>query len=314
MNKETKKESAPVMGSTPLTQFYDDLKSGIKEEHHHDHHMHHVGAPGQMFNPGADAWRTKASREAECLKDKCYRHFIVDIYCKISPLDQDYVDGHHGQMCSDVDSMLAGKNMTPTQYLTSCYEATRAPFLEWLLRAGTNASKRYMEEANEELKDAQEKGVDLPDPKPASVEDEDVKEQLVDVKADTEYETFVDKLKQKTVNKIVSDVSKIIADKKEEQGMTFDTKSPAEREEAMESTVSVALNYIQSKVFTESGTLSEQAQDEMMGLAIREATLNQLDVAFGLPHSDYRNYASRIRFGKGYVVTESAANIIRGEA
>lgn len=315
MSKEIKKESAPIEGVSPLTQFYDDLKAGIAKEHHHHHGgmMHHVGGPGDMFNPGATVWRNKAAKEAECLKDKCYKHFLVDIYCKISPLDADYVDGHHGQMCGDVDSMLAGKDMTATQYLTSCYEATHAPFIAWLLRAGENAAKQYMEDADAELKDAQEKGIDLPDPKPAAVEDEDVKEQLVDVKSDTEYDTFVDKLKQKTVNKIVADVSKIISDKKEEKGMTFDTKSTDEMG-AMESTVSVALDYIQSKVFTEAGNVTDDQAEEVMGMAIREATLNQLDVAFGLPHTSFREYATRIRLGHGYIVTESAAAMIRGEA
>ena len=261
--KSLKKESGPS-DSSSLTQFYDDLKAGVETEHHHDHHhggpmMIHVGGPGDGFNPGAAMWRNKAAKEADCLRDKCYKHLILDVYCKILPLDDDYVAGHHGQMSSDVDAMLAGKGITPTQYLTSCYEATKSPFVNWLLRSGNHAAQQYMEDAEAELKDGQEKGIDLPEPKPASVEDEDVKQQLVDVKSDTEYETFIDKLKQKTVDKIVDDVSKIIADKKEEQGMTFDIKSQSEQpqapavpgtpglpgeDQAMESGISSVLDYM----------------------------------------------------------------------
>ena len=73
-----------------------------------------------------------------------------------------------------------------------------------------------MEEAKEELKDAQENGEDVVAPTTPDPEtDDEIQNQLVDIKDDTEYDSFVDTLKKKTIDKIVSDVTKIINDKKE---------------------------------------------------------------------------------------------------
>ena len=66
-----------------------------------------------------------------------------------------------------------------------------------------------MEEQEEILKDAQEKDINVPDPKEPTTDDEDIENSLVDIKQDTEYEDFVDQLKKKTVDKIVNDISKI---------------------------------------------------------------------------------------------------------
>ncbi|MCM1232972.1 MAG: hypothetical protein NC489_22835, partial [Ruminococcus flavefaciens] len=212
----------------------------------------------------------------------------------------------HGQMVGDVDAMLANKGCTASQYLTSAYESTHAPLLEFVLRATNKIGDLYMEAANDKLKDAQEKDIELPPPEAPSVEDEDISSQLVDVKKDTEYENFIDKLKEKTVNKIVSDVSKIIAGKKEEKDMTFST-TPSDQEAATESTVAVGLNYIMKK-FMESHTdaIDESVQDNLMGLAIREATLNQMDTVFKIPGTTFREFATRIRMGHGALITESA--------
>ena len=49
----------------------------------------------------------------------------------------------------------------------------------------------------------------------------------------------------------------------------------------------------------------------MIGMVIREATLNQIDRAFGLPYTSDRDLANRVRFGGGYVITESAINEIK---
>jgi hypothetical protein len=209
-------------------------------------------------------------------------------------------------MQQDVDSMLAAKGMSGTQYLTSCYEATHAPLLDYLLRAGDGIARSYMMEADETLKDAQQNEISIPDPKTPDADDEEVKGQLVDVTKDTEYENFIDKLKEKTVNKIVADVTKIINSKKEDSEMKFDPKPIADQEATTESTVSAGLNYLQAKLFKENVDTTEEMQDEMMGMAIREATLNQLDVCFAQPYCDYRNFKSRLHFDKGYVITESA--------
>lgn len=301
------------MDNNTLTQFYDQLKSNLDQDNqvaspvmHKMHHMHgHEG-----HSPEAMIWRNKAAHNAECLKDDCRKHILVDIYCKIIPLDDDYVCGHHGQMKADVDQMLQNKDMTASQYLTSCYEATKAPMLEFILRSTDTIGKEYMKEADETLKDAEDNEVSIPDPKAPSTEDEEVVDQLVDVKNDTEYETFIDKLKQKTINKIVNDVSKIISDKKEEKNMTFSTPAT---ESADESFVSAGVDYLQKHLYTENGSFTPEQTEEMIGMAIREATLNQFDVVFNQPGNTFKEYASRIRYGKGVIINESAVQYFKEE-
>lgn len=294
---------------TGLTQFYDNLKGDLdKGSSPVGPQMMRVSpgmGHGMRNHPGAFAWSQMASKHCDHLKDDCRKHILLDIYCKILPLDDDYKCGHHGQMVGDVDAMLANKGCTATQYLTSAYESTHAPLLEFILRSTDKIGALYMEAANEKLKDAQEKDIELPPPEAPSIEDEDVASQLVDVKKDTEYENFIDKLREKTVNKIVSDVSKIIAGKKEEKEMTFST-SPADQEAATESAVSVGVNYIQKRLLQGNVEhLTEAAQDNVIGMAIREATLNEMDTVFDLPGTTFREFANRIRMGRGTIITES---------
>lgn len=293
------------MDGDMLTKFYDNLKSKLEEETPADNTIRVGGAPlnGTMEHPGVIKWRRKAANEAEKLKDTCRKHIILDIYCNILPLDQDYISGNKCQMKLDIDNMLNQRNMTPTQYLTSCFEATHAPLLEFILRSTDNIGKQFMEEANETLKDAQENDISVPEPT-APVEEDEIEGQLVDVKNDTEYSTFIDKLKQKTIDKIVDDVSKIINNKKEEKEMTFDTTP--EDEAVAESTVGVCMDYIENKLMTENVEVDSNIQEEIIGMAIRESTMNQIDIAFNLPNSSFRNFASRIRLGKGAVLNESA--------
>ena len=301
------------MNETSLTKFYDELKQKLNNDETPATNVMNVkmGPGGFNNSPNAMAWRNKAVHCCDNLKDKCCKHLLLDIYCKILPLDKEFVDGHHGMMCHDVDAMLANKGMSATQYLTSCYESTNAPLLEFMLRSVNNIGKLYMEEADETLKDAQETGEAIPEPEEPKVEDEKIGNQLVDVTSDTEYENFVDTLKKKTIDKIVADVSKIINDKKEENDMTFDTTPVADAEEKMESTTSIALNYIQQKLMKENKEITPDMQNDIMAMAIREATLNQLDVVFKQPAGVFREYASRIHFGKGILINESAINYFK---
>lgn len=298
------------MDGEMLTKFYDDLKSKLEEDNNSTPNTIKVsGGPlkGTMEHPGVVKWRAKAAREAEKLKDTYRKHIIIDIYSNILPLDKDYIDGHKCQMKSDIDNMLDKKDMTPTQYLTSCFESTNAPLLEFILRSTNNIGKQFMEEADETLKDAQENDISVPEPT-APVEDDEIEGQLVDVKNDTEYSTFIDKLKQKTIDKIVDDVSKIINNKKEEKDMTFDT-TPEDGAVA-ESTVGVCMDYIEKKLITENVEINPELQEEIIGMAIRESTMNQIDLAFGLPNSSFKNFATRIRFGKGVILNESVVTYL----
>ena len=125
---------------TNLTKFYDDLKQKLNnDEGPVTNNMVNVkmGNGGLDSSPNAMAWRNKAVQCCNNLKDKCHKHLLLDIYCKILPLDSDFIDGHYGMMKQDIDSMLTNKGMTATQYMTSCYESTNAPLL---FKAANNAN------------------------------------------------------------------------------------------------------------------------------------------------------------------------------
>ena len=299
---------------TNLTQFYDQLKQKLNnDETPNTPSVMKVTMNPGGFNasPNAMAWRNKAVNHCNHLKDDCHKHLLLDIYCKILPLDQEFIDGNRGMMKQDIDSMLANKGMTATQYMTSCYESTKAPLLEFLLRSVNNIGKLYMEEADQTLKNAQENDEAIPEPETPSTEDDNVQSQLIEVESDTEYDNFIDILKQRTIDKIINDVTNIINNKKEEKDMTFDTTPVADLEEQMESTTSIALNYIQQKLMKEQTNITPEMQDELIAMAIRESTLNQLDIVFKQPAGQFREYASRIRHGKGVLINESAVNYFK---
>jgi hypothetical protein len=144
-----------------LTDFYDKLKSGISQNKPVvNPNLMNVATNGNLqSSPGAVAWNNQAVRERDKLKEGCCKRILLDIYCKILPLDQDYIDGNQGKMKSDVDSFLANKNMTASQYLTSGYDKTNAPLLEFLLRSTDLIGEEFMKEAKETLNDAQENDV-----------------------------------------------------------------------------------------------------------------------------------------------------------
>ena len=274
-----------------------------------------VSTPGNLQTaPGASAWRNQAAQERDKLKEGCSKKILLDIYCKILPLDSDYIDGNQGQMSSDVDSFLANKKSTAVQYLKSAYEKTNAPLLEFVIRSIDTIGVQFMKEANETLKDAQENNVRIPAPE-SDVNNQETENQLVDITKDTEYGGsggFIEKLKEKTVNKIVADVSKIIADKKEENEMTFNPK-PSDGA-VTESTVSVGIDYINQKLWKENVQMPAAMQEEMIGLAIRESTLNQLDLVFDQPYGEFKQFASRMRYGKGVLINESAVTYFKEAA
>lgn len=294
-----------------LTDFYDKLKTDLsKDRPNVNANLMSVGSPnGLQLSPGATAWRNQAVKERDKLKEGCCKRILLDIYCKILPLDQEYIDGNQGQMKSDIDSFLTNKNMTAAQYLTSGYEKTNAPLLEFLIRSTDMIGSQFMKEADETLKDAQKNDIKIPPPE-SDINNKEIQNQLVDMDKDMEYKRFMELLKQKTINKIVADVSKVIEDKQEEKEMTFDPKPDA----VTESTVSVGIDYINQKLWKENVEMTESMQEEMIGLAIRESTLNQLDVVFNQPYSELKDFSSRMRFGKGVLINESAITYLKEAA
>ena len=299
------------MDHNSLTQFYDTLKSDLNtgKEPVVD------TVNGSIFRPrdihAADkyhAWRTHAVKHCDELKDKCAKHIILDIYMKILPLDKEYITGHIGQCKNDIDAMLNKKGMNGVQYLRSCYESTHAPLLEFINRSIDTIGRTYMKEADETIKDAKEHDIELPNQEEPSTDNANVNSQLVDVKQDPEYETFIDKLKSKTVNKIVNDITKIINDKKEDKNMEFNLKSNDSSDDSTvdDSAVQESMNYMQKKCIKENKKVDPEKEEEMIGLAIREATLFQFDRVFN--QRSFNEFANAMRLGHGVLVNESAIN------
>lgn len=299
MATDTKNKNEGALSS--LSSYYNTIKSGDD-----------MPKPAMISSLGSSPmllqFKTKVGNCANDLKEKCYKHILVDMYCKILPLDADYIDGNQDTMQSDVDNMLSAKGTTATQYLKSCTESTNAPLLEFITRSVNNIGKQFTEAENKKADSAAEEGIKLPDPEAPDVEDKEVNSQLIDIKQDPEYTSFIDKLKEKTINKIVTDVSNIINDKKKENAIKFDIKNPqsiSDQVLANESTVSIPLQYLQRKAYNEGVEVTNDIMDDMMGIAIREATLNQFDTVFNQPRNTFREYVTRIRMGKGFVANES---------
>jgi hypothetical protein len=164
-----------------------------------------------------------------------------------------------------------------------------------------------MEEADKTLKDAQKNNIDVPPPV-ADADSEDISNQIVDITGnDLEYDTFIQVLKKKTIDKIVSSISNIISDTKDNKDMEFNPKPRAEP--SMESAISIIVEHIHKKLWKENMEITSNLNEQIIGLAIRETTLNQIDLCFRQPDSELIPFRSKIIFGKGAVVTESA---IRG--
>lgn len=284
------------MSQSELTSFYNDLNNKMINNKPVSPLMNVKMGPGGLSkSPEALAWRNKAVHCAEHLKDKCKKHILLDIYCKILPLDDDFKCKNHAMLSDDIDSMLDKNGMTPTQYFTSAFESTHAPLLEFIINSTDGIGKEFMEEADEILQDAQENEANIPEPEEPELDDEKIDASLVDIKSDMEYEGFIDKLKQQTVNRIVNDISDIINDRKEENDMIFNPKGSA----VTESAVGVVLDYIHKKNWNES---AEQFSEENIGMAIREATLFEMNKIFRQPRTSFNEYANRINLGNGYIV------------
>lgn len=300
-----------AINETNLTSFYDDLKQKLNNDVSPENNITGIkfGPGGFNNSPNAMAWRNRAVKCRNKLEDDCHKHILVDVYCKILPLDNDFIDGNRGLIKNDIDNMLDNKGMSATQYMKSCYESTKAPLLEFILRSVNNIGKSYMEDVDKTLKDAQENNEIINnEPEQPSTEDREIESQLVDITSDTEYENFVDTLKKKTIDKIVNDVSRIINDEKEKENMTFDTTPIEDSEDKFESTTSIALNYIQKELIKENTEITDEINNEIIAMAIRESVMNQIDVVFKQPEGEFKEFASRIRFGKGILINESTLN------
>ena len=298
-----------------LSQFYNDLKSSLVKPEESKPLLAVGSNPMSKFSaPGAVIFRNKCLDNADRLKDTCRKHILLDIYCKILPADDDWKAKHFGLLKGDINNMLDNKGVTATQYLTSAYESTNAPLLEFIIRSTENIGKQYLKEADETLNDAQANNIKLPEPKEPDPESDEVNSQLVDISKDNEYKNFVNTLKQKTIDKIVSDISNIINEEKEKNDMTFDTSDTpgmpnVPEPNQNESVIAVCMDYVSKKLLKEHKELDENKRDMIIEMATREATLRELDNVFNIS-STFREFTSKINFGKGILINESViANI-----
>jgi hypothetical protein len=280
-----------------LTDLYDEIKAETAKPVQYTAPLTNNGS--LQTSPGATVWRNKAVVECNRLKEDCAKRIVLDIYCKCLPLDSDYVAGNQGQMKQDVDAFLQSKNQTAVQYLTSGFEKTKAPLLEFVLRSINNIGRAFMEEADETLKAAQKDKKAVPVPQ-ADADAEKAQQQLIEIEDDTKYEDFIATMKKKTIDKIVADVSEIINSKKEEEDMSFTLP-----ETTTESTVGIVINHLNHRLMREGVQIDATVSDQIIGLAIREATFNIIDTCFKQPETDLRSFTIKIRFNKGVLVTES---------
>lgn len=279
-----------------LTELYDNLKNEVRPP------ISPIGG----FNK--DRFMNLANKEADKLSNSCAKKILLDIYCRVIPLDHDYVKGHMGVMNKDVDSMLASKDQTPLQYFTSKYEKTDAPLLEFIIRNCRNIGKQYMEAAEKIANDNKEKDINTPPPA-ASADIVDSDSQIdditgneeKDVPGDNEYEQFIEKIKKKTITRVINEVSDLINNKKDSKKTEVNFG---------ESVVGVASDYLSKKLWTESSELKDNQKEMVMGMAIREATLNIIDSVLS-SGSNFIEYRNGINMGRGIVVNESAVNAIK---
>lgn len=280
-----------------LLQMYDDLKNDVAKT---------TPAP---IPPMADSqYKAIVNKEAEKLSADCAKKVLLDIYCRVIPLDSDYVKGNMGVVKKDVDDFLKSKDQNALQYFTSCKEKTDAPLLEFIVRNCVNIGEHFKEAAEEIRKDAKKNDINTPPPS-ADSDSVEVKNEIEGItgneekkeKGDLEYEEFIDKIKKKTVKRIIDEVSELINNKKSSK----DTELNLE-----ESAVAVAMDYMTEKFLRENVELTDNQEEMIIAMAIREATLNTIDDVLN-SSSTFKEYKSNIRFGKGVVVNEGAVAFIK---
>ena len=283
-----------------LSKYYHDLKQELNSN-----------SPAQVsralqVSPKDPQWRAQASQEADKLVDGSAKRIILDIYTRILPLDPEFIAGNQAMMKGDVDNFLANKNMTATQYLTSCKESTNAPLVDFIIRSCKAIGQDFREKANETLKDAKENNLDVPPPK-ADENSEEVESQILDVTdKDQEYDEYIRKMRDITMDKIINQVTEIIEKEKKNNDLKFDPNPEVKNESTLITVVEHAIHqFMKAKVSPDSTQMTE-----IIGAGIRECTLNEIDRSFRQPGSTPREFVSKIRFNKGNVMNESTIRYI----
>lgn len=159
-----------------------------------------------------DRWREKLNKHCDSLKDKFCRHILVDMYCKIIPLDHDYVCKHQQRMANDIDDFLANKGMTSYQYLTAAKENTKAPLIDFILREADRTAKEYYERCCKKIREDKKKGINRY-AEEANTDFNTMQAYTIGVRENPEYIEAAKLLYEKTLKKAVSDVKEIVDSK-----------------------------------------------------------------------------------------------------
>ena len=159
-----------------------------------------------------DRWREKLNKHCDSLKDKFCRHILVDMYCKIIPLDHDYVCKHQQRMANDIDDFLANKGMTSYQYLTAAKENTKAPLIDFILREADRTAKEYYERCCKKIREDKKKGINRY-AEEANTDFNTMQAYTIGVRENPEYIEAAKLLYEKTLKNAVSDVKEIVDSK-----------------------------------------------------------------------------------------------------
>ena len=276
------------MDTNELSTFYTNLKKSLADPN-----------PIAVPAPTDNMVMHKMIDNRDKLKDDCCKHLVLNLYCKVLPLDQDWIRGNMGQMQNDVNSMLAKRNMNGIQYMTACKESTKAPMFEFVLRSVDLIGSTYMEEAKSEAEE--EKKITGKNTMPKDADVNSVKDMTKDIEEDTEVKAATEAIKEKTKNQIVEDVSKTIINSKNDDSMEFRTKN--------ESAFNTAMEYFQGRLARANVEITESADmEEMIGMCIREATWYEINRAFNQIPVDFKKYADSINMGSGIVVNTESVN------
>lgn len=269
-----------------LTSYYDNLKNDSAT----DDSALLMNVQG---NNGIK-WRNQALQNSKVLCDKCCKHILLDIYFNILPLDDDYKCGHKAQMIGDIDSMLAAKGLTATQYLKSCSESTNSSLAKFLNDSMMKIQSSYMAEKESELKNAQDNHLQILAPVVPEMESPEVAGAVEDIKDDTEYSMFIEALKKKTAETIIKDISDVINSSNSNKELQYKPNT--------ESATQTCIDYINTKLMKENREVDTEA---VLGLAIRESTLREIDKAFKVA-KPFNEFRTQVYFGHSVLLTEAA--------
>jgi len=291
-----------------LSQYYDMIKNGEDPNIINSDSSSFTPIIHHMHDHDDFDWKNKVMDKYHDLKNNCAKHILVDIYFHSLPLDHDYKCRNMGMIKQDVDKMLQNKGMDATQYLTSCYEKTKAPLLNYIIRSIDEIGKRYLEDASQALAKAKnQNGAVQQSPEIKNPDSEEVASQLIDVKKYPEYEMFMKELTDTTKEKIVSDTVGIIKNKQDERGMKFN--KPVDNTEVKnESAIVCGMDYLQ-KILWEHVDIIENNQEELLGIVIRESVLNQLDVVFKQSGQYVEDFHKKLWKNQGVLINESVKDL-----